>query len=222
MDVLIAPSILASDIGNLDRELDKIANADMVHVDVMDGHFVPNLTWGLPVVDAAVRHGGLPVDTHLMIENPDRWAVEYARAGAASVTFHAEAVTAPLTLAREIRKAGARAAVAFSPKTEVGEHLNYLDEFDMFLVMTVEPGFGGQRFLEGTMPKVKLLRDAINASGANILLEVDGGVDRKTILAAAEAGADVFVAGSSVFGAKDPAAEIDALREEARRILDNA
>lgn len=220
MDVLIAPSILASDIGNLDCELDKISNADLVHVDVMDGHFVPNLSWGLPVVEAAVRHGGLPVDTHLMIENPDRWAVEYARAGAASVTFHAEAVTAPLTLARQIRAAGAKAAVAFSPKTEVGEYLHYVDEFDMFLVMTVEPGFGGQRFLEGTMPKVRLLRDAIRASGADVLLQVDGGIDRKTILAAAEAGADVFVAGSSVFGAPNPAAEIDLLREEARRILD--
>lgn len=222
MNILIAPSILASDVGNLDRELDKISTADLVHVDVMDGHFVPNLTWGIPIVEAAVRHGGLPVDTHLMIENPDRWAVEYARAGAASVTFHAEAVTAPLTLARQIRAAGAKAAVAFSPKTEVGEYLNFLDEFDMFLVMTVEPGFGGQRFLEATMPKVRLLRDAIQASGAEILLQVDGGIDRKTILAAAEAGADVFVAGSSVFGSPDPQAEISALREEARRILDKA
>ena len=219
MDVKIAPSILSCDIGRLDQELDCIANADLVHVDVMDGHFVPNLTWGLPVVEAAVRHGGLPVDTHLMIEDPDRWAVEYARAGASSVTFHAEAVTAPITLARRIREAGARAAVAFRPATEMGAYLDFIEEFDMVLVMTVEPGFGGQRFLNCTLPKIREVRKAINATGADILLQVDGGIDKKTILGAAEAGADVFVAGSAVFNAKDPAAEIEALRAQAHDIL---
>lgn len=219
MDVLIAPSILSSDIGRLDAELDRIANADMVHVDVMDGHFVPNLTWGLPVVEAAVRHGGLPVDTHLMIEDADRWAVKYAEAGAHSVTFHAEAATAPITLARQIRATGAKAAVAFRPQTQVGEYLQFLQEFDMVLIMTVEPGFGGQKFLDFTMDKVRAVREAIDQTGRDILLEVDGGIDQETILKAAEAGADVFVAGSAVFGAADPAAEIDALREEAQRIL---
>lgn len=219
MDVKIAPSILSCDIGRLDQELDRISNADLVHVDVMDGHFVPNLTWGLPVVEAAVRHGGLPVDTHLMIEDPDRWAVQYAQAGAASVTFHAEAATAPITLARSIRKAGARAAVAFRPSTQIGAYLDFIDEFDMILVMTVEPGFGGQRFLDSTLPKIRQVRKAITDCGAAIQLQVDGGIDKQTILGAAEAGADVFVAGSAVFDSDDPAAQIEALRREANAIL---
>lgn len=220
MDIKIAPSILSCDIGSLNDELDKIATADLVHVDVMDNHFVPNLTWGLPVVDAAVKHGGLPVDAHLMIEDPDRWAVEYARAGARSVTFHAEAATAPITLARKIREMGAKAAVAFRPQTEVGVYKDFLCEFDMVLVMTVEPGFGGQKFLDSQMRKVRELREAIDASGCDILLQVDGGIDRETIKKAAEAGADVFVAGSAVFGADDPAAEITVLRETAAGIVD--
>ncbi len=222
MKIKIAPSILSSDIGCLNAELDRISNADLVHVDVMDGHFVPNLTWGLPVVEAAVAHGGLPVDTHLMIEDPDRWAVDYAKAGAASVTFHSEAVTAPITLARRIRDAGAKAAVAFRPSSGLGSYLDFIEEFDMILVMTVEPGFGGQKFLEGTLPKIRKVRDAIERSGADILLEVDGGIDPATIIPAAEAGADVFVAGSSVFGAPDPNAQIDALRAKAQRILSEA
>ncbi len=219
MHVKIAPSILSCDIGSLNNELDRIASADLVHVDVMDGHFVPNLTWGLPVVEAAVRHGGLPVDTHLMIEDPDRWAVDYANAGAKSVTFHAEAVTAPITLARRIRAAGAKASVAFRPSTDPGPYLDFIDEFDMVLVMTVEPGFGGQRFLNATLPKIRRVREAVTASGADVLIQVDGGIDRKTIIGAAEAGADVFVAGSAVFGSSDPDAEIKYLRSEAERIL---
>lgn len=219
MKVQIAPSILASDIGRLDRELDRISHADLVHVDVMDGHFVPNLTWGLPVVDAVVRHGQLPVDVHLMIDNADRWAPDYARAGARSVTFHAEAAVAPITLARQIRAAGANAAIAFRPSTDPEPYLEFIEEFDMVLVMTVEPGFGGQRFLSGTLPKIRRVRQAIDRCGTNTSIQVDGGIDSKTIEGAAEAGADVFVAGSSVFGAKEPNAQIDLLRARAERII---
>lgn len=219
MKVQIAPSILASDIGRLDAELDRISHADLVHVDVMDGHFVPNLTWGLPVVEAAVRHGSLPVDVHLMIENADRWAVEYAKAGAASVTLHAEAAIAPVTLARSIRAAGARAAIAFRPTTDVTPYLEFISEFDMVLVMTVEPGFGGQRFLPGTLPKIRAVRGAIERSGAKVSVQVDGGIDARTITEAAGAGADIFVAGSSVFGSADPNTQIDLLRRNAERIV---
>ncbi len=219
MEARIAPSILASDIGCLDRELGRVKNADLIHVDVMDGHFVPNLTWGLPVAAAAVRGGALPVDVHLMIEDPDRWAAEYAKAGAASVTFHAEAARAPITLARQLRSAGARAAVAFRPQTPLGEYLNFLPEFDMLLIMTVEPGFGGQTFMRPMMDKVRQAREAVERSGANVRIQVDGGIDKSTIGLAAEAGADVFVAGSAVFGAPNPGAEVEALREIAQGIL---
>lgn len=219
MRIKIAPSILSCDVGRLDDELDRISHADLVHVDVMDGHFVPNLTWGLPVVEAAVEHGNLPVDVHLMIEDADRWAVDYARAGAASVTLHAEAATAPITLARRIRDAGARAAIAFRPTTDVTPYLEFLPEFDMVLVMTVEPGFGGQKFLHGALSKIRAVRRAIEKCGAPIDLEVDGGIDEHTIKDAAAAGADVFVAGSSVFGADNPNAQIDLLRRTAEALV---
>ncbi len=212
MDVVISPSILSADFMNLERELGRIASADMVHVDVMDNHFVPNLTLGLPVVEKIVRVAPVPVDTHLMIEDPDRWAPGFAEVGAASVTFHAEAARAPVRLARELRRLGARAALALRPATPVEPFLDLLPEVDMVLVMTVEPGFGGQAFLDVTLPKIRRARRAVEESGLDVWLQVDGGVSVETVERAAEAGANVFVAGSAVYGADDAASAIDELR----------
>jgi ribulose-phosphate 3-epimerase len=214
--VQISPSILSADFANLERELGRIATADWAHVDVMDGHFVPNLTLGLPVVEALAKVSPLPIDTHLMIDDPDRWAPAYAEAGAASVTFHAEAAAAPVRLARSLRAAGARAGLALKPATPVEPFVDLLPEVDMVLVMTVEPGFGGQGFLDVCLPKVRRTRQAIRDAGLDVWLQVDGGVSVETIERAAEAGADVFVAGSAVYGAEDAAGAIDRLRELAR------
>ncbi|MFJ2351601.1 ribulose-phosphate 3-epimerase [Glutamicibacter sp. NPDC087673] len=208
----INPSILSADFANLASELERIHTADAVHVDVMDNHFVPNLTLGLPVVDALNKVSKLPIDVHLMIENADRWAPEYAQLGVDSVTFHAEASAAPVRLARELRSAGSRAAMALRPATPIEPYLDMLGELDMVLLMTVEPGFGGQKFLDLVLPKIKRARAAIDGSGKPIALQVDGGISRDTILRAAEAGADVFVAGSAVYSAQDPSVEIDVLR----------
>jgi ribulose-phosphate 3-epimerase len=214
--IQIAPSLLSADFVRLADELARIADADWVHVDVMDGHFVPNLTLGQPVVEAMAKVSPLPLDCHLMIENPDRWAPGYAEAGARSVTFHAEAAGAPVRLARELRGMGVRAGLALKPATPVEPYLDLLPEFDMILVMTVEPGFGGQAFLDICLPKVRRAREAISRAGRDIWLQVDGGVSEQTIERCADAGADVFVAGSAVYGAHDAAAQIARLRELAR------
>lgn len=210
--VQINPSILSADFANLERELQAIRSADFVHVDVMDQHFVPNLTLGLPVVRRIAEVSPVPLDVHLMVEDADRWAPQYAEAGAASVTFHAEATQAPVRLARELRAGGVRAAVALRPATPVEPFLDLLGELDMVLVMTVEPGFGGQSFIEGTLPKIRRTRQAIDAAGLPTWVQVDGGVSRDTIARIARAGANVFVAGSAVYGADDVAGEIAALR----------
>ncbi|MBB2902881.1 ribulose-phosphate 3-epimerase [Kineococcus radiotolerans] len=209
--VQVNPSILSADFANLEAELGRISTADAAHVDVMDGHFVPNLTLGLPIVEALQRVSPIPLDCHLMIEAPDRWAPAYAEAGAAGVTFHAEAAMAPVKLAREIRAAGGRAGIALRPATPLEPFVDLLAEFDMLLVMTVEPGFGGQSFLDVTLPKIARARAAIG--DLDVRLQVDGGVSASTIERAAEAGADVFVAGSAVYGAEDAAAAIGTLRE---------
>ncbi|WP_456844059.1 ribulose-phosphate 3-epimerase [Cellulomonas sp. P5_C6] len=212
MPALINPSILSADFANLERDLRAISAADYVHVDVMDNHFVPNLTLGLPVVKRIAEVSPIPLDVHLMIEDADRWAPEYAAVGAASVTFHAEATQAPVRLARELRARGVRAGIALRPASPVEPLLDLLPEFDMLLVMTVEPGFGGQSFIEGMLPKIRRARAALDASGGKTWIQVDGGVARDTVGRIAAAGANVFVAGSAVYGATDVGAEIVALR----------
>lgn len=213
----ISPSILNSDLLDLRGQLQAVRNADYAHVDVMDNHFVPNLTWGLPVVEATVRAGILPIDAHLMIQDPDRWAPGYAEVGCASVTFHAEAATAPIRLARELRRLGTKAGLGLRPATPVEPFIELLPEIDLLLIMTVEPGFGGQAFLDCMLPKIQRARAAINASGLEIALQVDGGISRQTIEQAASAGADVFVAGSAVYKAEDAYAEVEELRRLAAR-----
>jgi ribulose-phosphate 3-epimerase len=199
MPTRINPSILAADFANLERELGRISSADLVHVDIMDNHFVPNLTFGLPMVERLVEVTPIPLDVHLMIEDPDRWAPGYAEAGAASVTFHAEATRDPISLARRLRDIGARAGIALKPGTPVDPFLELLHEFDQVLVMTVEPGFGGQSFMPETMPKLARVADAVSDAGLDIWLQVDGGISADTIGIAAAAGANTFVAGSAVF-----------------------
>jgi ribulose-phosphate 3-epimerase len=213
--VQIAPSILSADFARLADEVASIPNADWVHVDVMDYHFVPNLTIGLPVVTSLLKHTALPLDCHLMIADPDRWAPGYAEAGAGSVTIHAEAAASPFRTLRAIRSAGARAGLALNPASSPDTYADLLPEIDMLLVMTVEPGFGGQPFLDGMLAKVERARRLIG--DRDIWLQVDGGVSEQTIERCAAAGADVFVAGSAVYSAEDPAEAVRALRVQAYR-----
>ena len=212
----INPSILSADFVNLEAELARISNADAAHVDVMDNHFVPNLTIGLPVVERLQKVSPVPLDAHLMIAEVDRWAPQFADAGLSSVTFHVEASDAPIKLARELRARGAKAGMALRPATPVEPYLDMLPELDMLLIMTVEPGFGGQAFLDVTLPKIRRARAAIDGSGVSVAIQVDGGVTEETITRAAEAGANVFVAGSAVYGKASPAEAIDSLRANAQ------
>jgi ribulose-phosphate 3-epimerase len=213
--VRIEPSILSADFVNLEAEVARIASADAVHVDVMDNHFVPNLTFGPQMVGRLQAVSSIPLDVHLMISDADRWATGYAELGAFSVTFHAEAATDAVALARRLREIGSRAGIAVKPGTDLGPYLELLPEFDQILVMTVEPGFGGQSFMTDMMVKVAAARAAIDAAGIDVWLQVDGGIALDTIGQAAEAGADTFVAGSAVYGAADVEAAIADLRAAA-------
>ncbi|MDU3822072.1 MAG: ribulose-phosphate 3-epimerase [Cutibacterium granulosum] len=217
MTVRITPSILNADFADMGREVGRIESADGVHIDVMDNHFVPNLTMGVPMVEALRKVSDLPFDTHLMIEDPDVWAPGYVDAGAQTVTFHLEAAKAPIRLAREIRSRGGRAAVALKPATPVEQIADFLDEFDQVLLMTVEPGFGGQSFLDCVLPKIRRTRELIDRTGKDIWLQVDGGVSPRTIARAAQAGADTFVAGSAVYRAEAPDEAVQRLRNLATR-----
>ena len=213
---MIAPSILSADFARLADAAAAVHNADWLHVDVMDNHFVPNLTIGLPVVKAVRAATDLPLDCHLMIDDPDRWAPGYAEAGARNVTIHAEAAHDPAAVARDLRAAGALAGLAIKPGTPLEPYLEVLRAYDTLLVMTVEPGFGGQKFMAEVLPKVREARRRVESGHLTLFVEVDGGIEEHTIGAAAEAGADVFVAGSAVYGADDPAAAVEALRRAVR------
>jgi ribulose-phosphate 3-epimerase len=207
---MIAPSILSADFARLGEEAEAVRNADWLHVDVMDAHFVPNLTIGLPVVQSLRKATTIPLDCHLMIDNPDRWAPRYAEAGAANVTFHAEATRDPVSLARTIRAAGSLAGLSIKPATSLDPYLEMLDEFDTLLVMTVEPGFGGQEFMAEMLPKVRQARAHVASGHLRLFVEVDGGIGEDTIVAAAEA---------AVYGATNPAQAVEMLRRKARAAM---
>ncbi len=214
--VIIAPSLLASDFAHLASEAKAVAGAaDWLHVDVMDNHFVPNLTIGLPVVSSLRKATDLPLDCHLMIDAPERWAIGYAEAGAYNVSFHVEAASDPVALARDLRAAGTRAGLAIDRDTPVEPYLEILPHFDTLLIMTIKAGFGGQAFIPELLEKVRVARHHAAGGHLDLRIEVDGGIDEDSAAAAAAAGADAFVAGTAVYGAGDPAAACRAIRARA-------
>ena len=213
--IKIAPSMLSCDFARFGEETARMENegADLIHMDVMDAHFVPNLTFGAPIIKKMRSYSKLPFDVHLMISDPLRYAEDFAKAGADIITFHIESDSPVGETIDKIRSLGVKASLSVKPKTPIEEVFPYLEKLDMVLIMTVEPGFGGQSFMEDMMPKVRKLREEITRRGLDIDIQVDGGISDKTIATAAENGANVFVAGSALFGAPDSRAMMARLRE---------
>jgi ribulose-phosphate 3-epimerase len=223
MHVRITPSILNADFNNLASEISKVASdSDLIHLDIMDNIFVPNFTFDFDTAAKIISDCPIPIDAHLMVADVDRIGVEYAEIGADSVTFHIESSENPEKLIREIKKHGARAGVAMKPKTSFSAISNLIDLVDMVLVMTVEPGFGGQSFMEDQMEKVAQVRSALNSSDRDVWLQVDGGISAATIEIATRAGADTFVAGSAVYKSEDPAEMVRKLRSLAVSQVNNS
>lgn len=212
---MIAPSILSADFARLADELAAVPTSDWIHVDVMDNHFVPNLTLGLPVVKSLLKVTDIPIDCHLMIEDPDRWAIGYAEAGAYNVTVHVEAANDPVALAKNLRAAGAKAGLSIKPGTPLEPYVDVLKHYDTLLVMSVEPGFGGQKFMADVLEKVRQARRLVDTGHLKLIVEIDGGINADTIEQAAQAGVDCFVAGSAVYDAADPGKAVEALRAQA-------
>jgi ribulose-phosphate 3-epimerase len=212
----IAASILSADFANLEKDLESITSSDLIHVDVMDGHFVPNLTIGLPVVARLQEVSKVPLDVHLMIDNPDRWAPIYADTGAFSVTFHFEACTKVAETINSVRNSGSKVGLALKPGTELKEVGSFLADIDMLLIMMVEPGFGGQSLMDSVIPKISEAKTLARDTVPNLSIQVDGGIKSSNIEKLAEAGADTFVAGQSIMSASDRNAEIALLRELAQ------
>ena len=217
--MLISPSILSADFANLERDLNRIRSADSAHIDVMDNHFVPNLTIGLPVVKRIQEVSPIPLDVHLMISNVDIEAPKYAELGVDSITFHLEASEDPIRTIRRLREMGTKVAIALKPDTPVAISFPFLEELDMILIMTVEPGFGGQKLLDSTLSKISLAAEKIASSGLSVVLQVDGGVTLENIGKLASLGANCAVAGSAVYGAGEPEQNIRALKTAALKAI---
>lgn len=217
--MLISPSILSADFANLERDLNRIRSADSAHIDVMDNHFVPNLTIGLPVVKRIQEVSPIPLDVHLMISNVDIEAPKYAELGVDSITFHLEASEDPVRTIRRLREMGTKVAIALKPDTPLENCFPFLEELDMLLIMTVEPGFGGQKLLDSTLSKISLAAEKIASSGLSVVLQVDGGVTLENIGKLASLGANCAVAGSAVYGAGEPEQNILALKTAALKAI---
>lgn len=215
-EIVIAPSIINCDFWNLSAQITPLTSAPWLHLDVMDNHFVPNISFGIATVENVIKHSPQKIDAHLMIENPDKLAPAYGEVGCQSVTFHLEAAKNVVQICKDLHHSNTRASLAIKPNTPVEACIEYLPYLDMVLIMTVEPGFGGQSFMADMMPKVEFLRKKINTENLQIAIQVDGGISTNTIAVAAEAGANVFVAGSAVFNANDANAYVQDLHSLAK------